>query len=85
MLMKHYMSFSLSILWPVTIEDQVHIRMSSLQEIVAATPTNQVTATTHELYADLCELSVMWCDDSTCVNCETWVNCDDLYDEYIFL
>jgi hypothetical protein len=44
------MSFSFCILRPVTMEDQVHIGTSSLQKIVAATPTNQATAT-RELYA----------------------------------
>jgi hypothetical protein len=43
-----FTSFRLSILWPVTTEDQVHIGTSSLREIAAATPTMQATATTHE-------------------------------------
>jgi hypothetical protein len=45
------MLFSFSILRPATMEDQVHIGMSPLQKIVAATPTIKVTTT--------CEL----CDD----------------------
>jgi hypothetical protein len=70
-----FMSFSFFILRLVTMEDQVHNETSSLREIAAATPTNQATATTCELYGDLCELFVMWYDDSTSVNCETCVNC----------
>ena len=46
----YFMSFSFCILRPVTMEDQVHIGMSSLREIAAVTPTNQATAT-RELYA----------------------------------
>jgi hypothetical protein len=55
------MSFSFSILQPVMMEDQVHIKTSSLQEIEATTPTNQAT-TIRELYGDLCELSMLWCE-----------------------
>jgi hypothetical protein len=56
-----FMSFIFSIIRLVTMEDQVHIGTSSLREIVAATPTNQATTTTCELYGDDVNC-VMWCD-----------------------
>jgi hypothetical protein len=48
--MIRFMLFRFFILGPITMNDQVHIRMSSLRKIAAATPTNQATATTRELY-----------------------------------
>jgi hypothetical protein len=47
-----FTSFIFSIIHLVMMEDQVHIETSSLREIVAATPTNQATTTTCEIYGD---------------------------------
>jgi hypothetical protein len=61
---------------PVTMKDQGYIRKSPLREIVAATPTNQVSAT-HELYAWWLICDVMWCELTLWW---IWWLCDEYHD-----
>jgi hypothetical protein len=51
LLTVYFMSFSFSILHPVMMEDQVHIRTRSLWDVAAAIPTIQATTTICELWS----------------------------------